>query len=699
MPDADVTVSATFGQIVPSTVSFSINGKIEMTATVNSSANATIDMTKFVADVITDGYVFKGWYDQPSGGNKMPDSYQPTGDITVYAQFGEPAADAYDLVTDASQLVAGYNVVIAAADANYAMSTTQNSNNRAQAAITKSGNTITLTSNVCEFVLGDASDAWTFYDNSNNGYIYAASSSSNHLKTQTVNDANGQWSITIENGVTKVVAQGTNTRNNLRYNSGNNPPIFSCYASTSDMANVCLYIKPASKSAKDNRDNVEATSKVTAIAANVLVTVKANGIVYLTGANAGNEANLVVEEGGQLVASNNVQGTMLKSIAGYTGEKDNYYLISSPLTSTDPVNVGNMLSNDFDLYYYQQNGVDQVDGEDKLLEWRNYNNPDNHFTSMFVGSGYLYANSEDVDLEFAGQLRKSVENETYGKSITYVNGYRFSGWNLVGNPFPSNAQVNMAFYKMNSNGNGIMVDPVNANSVIAPMEGVFVVTDGNAQVTFTATTDAVTTEAKKSVSIAVKRDNELMDKAIVDFNNGISLRKLNLNENATKVYFQQGLEEFAIVAAENEGELPVNFKASRNGRYTMSFDVENLDMNYLHLIDNKTSNDVDLLATQSYTFQANSSDYESRFRLVFKANAIEENDTEANTTFAYYNGSEWIINNSGNATLQVIDMMGRVLSSQTLNGNANVNINHAAGIYMLRLVNGENVMVQKVVVR
>ena len=201
----------------------------------------------------------------------------------------------------------------------------------------------------------------------------------------------------------------------------------------------------------------------------------------------------------------------------------------------------------------------------------------------------------------------------------------------------------------------------------------------------------------------MKRDNELMDRAIVSFN-GSTLSKLNLNENATKVYFQQGQEEFAIVAADNEGELPVNFKASRNGRYTMSINVEDLDMNYLHLIDNKTGNDVDLLATPSYTFEASNNDYESRFRLVFNANAIEENDTEANTTFAYYNGSEWVINNpstgSGdNATLQVVDMMGRVLSSQTISGNANVTLNQAAGIYVLRLVNGENVMVQKVVVR
>ena len=44
-------------------------------------------------------------------------------------------------------------------------------------------------------------------------------------------------------------------------------------------------------------------------------------------------------------------------------------------------------------------------------------------------------------------------------------------------------------------------------------------------------------------------------------------------------------------------------------------------------------------------------------------------------------------------------MMGRVLSSEALSGNANVTLNQAAGIYMLRLVNGENVKVQKVVVR
>ncbi len=443
---------------------------------------------------------------------------------------------------------------------------------------------------------------------------------------------------------------------------------------------------------------VEATSVVAEVTANVLVTVKANGIVYLTGSNAGNSANLVVEDGGQLVTSGDEAGTMQKNVIGYgsTTAASNYYLITAPST-LNPQNVEYMLNtNGYDLYYFNQSAEDDVDGENVLLEWRNYK--DDPF-SLEAGTGYLYANKENKTLNLTGTLKKNDNNETFVQDITYVDGFRFSGWNLVGNPYSSNASVNLPFYKMNSNGDGINSMAMLANSVIAPMEGVFVIASAaTTQVTFAATTDAVTTGANRSVMIDVNRDNEFLDRAIVDFN-GSTLSKLNLSENATKVYFQQGQEEFAIVAADNEGELPVNFKASRNGSYTMSVNVEDLDMNYLHLIDNKTGNDIDLLATPSYTFNANTGDNANRFRLVFDANSIEENASTDSETFAYFNGSEWVINNNGNATLQVVDMMGRVLSSETISGYANVTLNQAAGIYMLRLVNGENVMVQKVVVR
>ena len=175
-------------------------------------------------------------------------------------------------------------------------------------------------------------------------------------------------------------------------------------------------------------------------------------------------------------------------------------------------------------------------------------------------------------------------------------------------------------------------------------------------------------------------------------------KKLYLSDHSTRVYFPISNQDYAVVRVQSEGEQPVNFKAKENGTYTLSIETKNVEMDYLHLIDNMTGADVDLLATPSYTFEAKTSDYASRFRLVFSANSISE-DADGDNAFAYFNGSNWTVSNMGEATLQVVDVMGRVLSSETLSGNAEVNINQPTGVYMLRLVNGDNVKVQKVVVR
>ena len=124
------------------------------------------------------------------------------------------------------------------------------------------------------------------------------------------------------------------------------------------------------------------------------------------------------------------------------------------------------------------------------------------------------------------------------------------------------------------------------------------------------------------------------------------LPKFQMNPNHTKVYIPQGGNDYAVasVSAGRDAmhgvstEIPVNFKASENGTYTLSVNIENVEFSYLHLIDNLTGADVDLLAakvpelvegptlhdgvstgsTTSYTFTAKTTDYESRFRLVFK---------------------------------------------------------------------------------
>ena len=54
-----------------------------------------------------------------------------------------------------------------------------------------------------------------------------------------------------------------------------------------------------------------------------------------------------------------------------------------------------------------------------------------------------------------------------------------------------------------------------------------------------------------------------------------------------------------------------------------------------------TGKDVDLLETPSYTFEAKTTDYASRFKLVFVCgDANDDND------FAFYSNGNWIINNA-----------------------------------------------------
>ena len=151
----------------------------------------------------------------------------------------------WTLVTDASTLAAGDEIVIAAKDYNYALSTTQNNNNRGQAAITKSGKTITFSDGVQVITLESVPSSSLFAFNVGEGYLYAASSTANHLKTQNPYNINGCWSITINAGGTAFIsATSSNNRGVMQYNKSSS--IFSCYESSNSQQSVAIYKKVCS---------------------------------------------------------------------------------------------------------------------------------------------------------------------------------------------------------------------------------------------------------------------------------------------------------------------------------------------------------------------------------------------------------------------------------------------------------------------
>ena len=371
-------------------------------------------------------------------------------------------------------------------------------------------------------------------------------------------------------------------------------------------------------------------------------------------------------------------------ITGYeAGSNGGYYLIASPVT-VNPADVEGMTEGTtFDLYYFDQT-------ED--LEWRNYKT---QTFNLVPGKGYLYAKQATTESEiFHFELTGTPYDGDGTIELDYTEGGDFAGWNLVGNPFGVEAYISDDYYVMNEDGTEIITGE---NELVEPMQGVFVIADNANDYVIFDPAVAIGPDFDKIVMNVSRNRGNVVDRAIVRFGQGGVLPKFQLNENSTKLYIVEGDNEYAVVRSANEGEMPVNFKASENGNYTLSVNAENVEMEYLHLIDNMTGADIDLLATPSYSFEARTNDYESRFRLVFSGNTNVGSSTSSET-FAFFNGNSWVINNEGEATLQVIDMMGRVLSNEQFNGSYNNSLNLSAGVYVLRLSNGNAVKTQKVVV-
>ncbi len=381
--------------------------------------------------------------------------------------------------------------------------------------------------------------------------------------------------------------------------------------------------------------------------------------------------------------------TYTLDIEGYGDSDGGYYLIASPVSMIRPTTDNGFLTEAYDLYYFDQ----AKQGE----EWRNYKAK--HF-NIASGKGYLYASQENTTLTFTG-----IPYNGDGKfALDYTEDVDFTGWNLIGNPYDADYNIYIGngsvysvtdFYVLNQSGDDFELA---GRSAVHPKEGILVgATAADQFAYFSNDSGAIGGDPITRLNIRVSDENGKSDFARIRFGEGSNLEKFMLNPENTKIYFTMDNEEYAVVYTESIGEMPLYFKAAANGTYTFTVNVDDMEMDYLHLIDNLTGNDIDLLAVSSYSFEAKKSDYANRFKLVYaQFDNIDETSSDA---FAFFNNGSFIIANEGNATLQVVDMTGRIVQSETINGTASVSVDTTPGVYMLRLINGDNEKVQKVIVK
>lgn len=146
----------------------------------------------------------------------------------------------YTLVDDVTDLTLGSEVIIVAKDYDYAISTTQNGNNRGRAGITKSTGTINSPgADVQVLTIANGNKAGTYALKAGSDYLYAISSQ-NYLRTKNTLANDGSWFISVTNeGVATIKSIGTSDTRIMKYNNGSS--IFSCY--TSGQSDVCIYKK------------------------------------------------------------------------------------------------------------------------------------------------------------------------------------------------------------------------------------------------------------------------------------------------------------------------------------------------------------------------------------------------------------------------------------------------------------------------
>ncbi len=182
-----------------------------------------------------------------------------------------PLEEPYILCEDAAWLTEGANIIFAssvAAGEQKAMSKLQKTNNRGAASVTigsafnagkETVGIVSKDADVAVFTVGISNGHITFYtgdsrdakNNSVAGYLYAASSKDNLLKTQKNVDDNAEWTVSVAaNGAATIKAQGANTNNLMRYNpnNGNPNPMFSCYGSGQKPVYIYLLGKTSSVS-------------------------------------------------------------------------------------------------------------------------------------------------------------------------------------------------------------------------------------------------------------------------------------------------------------------------------------------------------------------------------------------------------------------------------------------------------------------
>lgn len=430
------------------------------------------------------------------------------------------------------------------------------------------------------------------------------------------------------------------------------------------------------------------------INAGTSLTVANGGALTVTGTiSQASNYLLVLEEGGQIFQNNaNVTARFRMSIDNpkdwSTSNKDGWQFISMPLENvphTDFTSYG-----EYDLYKY--------DGSQEL-EWLNHKAGSFAETEFISGKGYLASLKEAETATVYGTLNTSTYFSSY---FAYNADKDLANFRLIGNPFTYDIkwgdmnpyQLADGFAIVNKDGNYEYYS--GADAVIKVGQGFFIkaIAGESEYSQYYYSKQRSTRESNNSLNITAT-GNAGKDNVVINLGGEkAGFNKLqNFNDAIATVYVQDNGANYGIYNCNADvQEVELSFNANQMGNYTISIQP-NGKFQTVTLVDRFTGIETNMLV-EDYHFTAMSNVNTNRFIIKM----VNGQQTTDNSHFVFQSGEDLIIDAEG--TVQIIDVMGRVLVSDEVESTNNrINVSgFQNGTYMVRVINGSEVKVEKVVI-
>ncbi|MFZ4706341.1 MAG: T9SS type A sorting domain-containing protein [Bacteroidales bacterium] len=438
---------------------------------------------------------------------------------------------------------------------------------------------------------------------------------------------------------------------------------------------------------------------------NLVFTINSSKALTVNGilSNSAGTGALVIKSGGSVI--NGTDGIEASVKCDITGNK--WHLISAP--------VAGETSNMFLHKYLQE-----------------HSEVSNQFTDITPTTGSLipmkgfalWGDESGFEANYVGPLNTGFYTTSLYRTYAGFN----SGWNLVGNPFPSSIDwdwatspgwtkdnLNNAIYIENAGGWAAYVSGVGNNGgsrYIAPGQGFFVnvadVGSGALSMYNDVRVHNATPFFKNTVNDLVRLQvsgNGFIDEAVVrflpeataEFDGSYDAYKLFGDADGAAQLYSLGSTPLAINTLPETSTVPVGMRVSTEGVYTIAATEVN-GFSAISLEDTKTGTFTDLLKV-SYSFSYFPGENEQRFVLHFGSLSISETENSFANIFSYQKTAYINLKGQVKGDIYIYNISGHLVASVlSAHGSNRVDLDNT-GNYIVKVIMDNATVVRKVFVK